>query len=263
MQKEGTNQFFRVTGRQIEWATFNVDIARACFAPQQEYSFTLKARTNTSSAVPYETRIIFYTKNDAGSDQWNGLTLNNKCATGVNQWVECTGTVTLSDPKIFQAHRMYIEARTLNDADKTVPMDFDDLSFKFTKGSVGDFVVDPNGVSGCWTPGSKVLLTSDTSKFEDRTIATIKSVQNRADGTVGLAFEETLSPRSATTDNFPIEIALLERNVKFESDNTVGIDQGGHLMVFWTKDVAQMIDGVELFKFGQRGILGRYVSNTD
>jgi hypothetical protein len=155
---------------------------------------------------------------------------------------------------------MYIEARTTIDADKTVPLDFDDLSFKFTKGSVGDFVVDPVGVSGCWTPGSKVLLTSDTIRFEDSTVVTIKSVQNRPDGTVGLSFLEPLSPRSAATDNFPIELALLERNVKFESDNTVGIDQGGHLMVFWTKDVAQMIDGVELFKFGQRGTLGRYVS---
>ena len=261
VQKESNNQFFHLSGRQYDWSTFRVDLSQDCMSPQQEYMFSLKARSS-AAAIKYETRFVFYTKKDDGSnkDEWNSISINNDCIAGANQWAECTASVTLSDPKIFEAHSIFVDIRTLDAADEKADMDFDDLSFKFATGPAGSFVVEASGVNGCWTAGSKVLLTSDTIKFEDDTVATIESVQDRGDGTVALTFQEDLSPRSSAEDDFPIEIALLERNVKFESDNTEGHDQGGHLIVVHTKDVAQMIDGVELFKFGQRGNLGRYVS---
>lgn len=257
VKKEANNQFFHVTGRKYDWATLRVDISPDCLANEEEYTFTLKARS--TAAFNYETRLAFYTKNAEGNDKWNSISINRDCYTGANEWATCTGSVTLSNPLIFESHSIFVDVRTRDDAHKTTDMDFDDLSFAFKTGSVGGFVVDAAGVKDCWSPGSKVLLTSDTIHFEDDTNATIASINDQGDGTVVLTFEEDLSPRSSTEDGFPIEIALLERNVKFESDNHDGIDQGGHLIVYHTQDVAQVIDGVELYKFGQRGKMGRYV----
>jgi hypothetical protein len=97
--------------------------------------------------------------------------------------------------------------------------------------------------------------------FEHATVATIKDVQAYgSNGMIAISFEETLAPRSARQpQGFPIELALMQRNIKFESDSDEKT-QGGHLMVFQTGAVYQHLEGVELYHFGQRGVLGRYVS---
>jgi hypothetical protein len=58
-------------------------------------------------------------------------------------------------------------------------------------------------------------------------------------------------------------VALLSRNIVFEG--AIGEDEesdyhGGHLTVYHTPNVTQIIEGAEFRNFGQQGVSGRYVS---
>ena len=56
------------------------------------------------------------------------------------------------------------------------------------------------------------------------------------------------------------EVASLSRPVLFTSVKTSFGNHGGHLMIYHTPHVVQLIEGIEVRNFGQSGILGRYVS---
>ena len=63
------------------------------------------------------------------------------------------------------------------------------------------------------------------------------------------------TPSSVVEDiGFAVEVALLSRNILFDSEHT----GGGHFWVMQTPTVEQNIEGVEIANFGQEGILGRY-----
>jgi hypothetical protein len=59
-------------------------------------------------------------------------------------------------------------------------------------------------------------------------------------------------------NDFPVQVALLSRNVVFESiSNDV---EGGHLIVHRTPNLMQNIIGVEFKNFGNAGLFDRPVS---
>ena len=69
-------------------------------------------------------------------------------------------------------------------------------------------------------------------------------------------------PTTQQSATYPTEVGLLSRNIVFEaaSDDVVQTD-GGHLTIFHTGGgTAQKLEGVELRRFGQQGMVGRYVS---
>ena len=56
--------------------------------------------------------------------------------------------------------------------------------------------------------------------------------------------------------DFAVEVALLSRNIVFDSEVEDRI--GGHFWIFKTPGVQQTIEGIEIRNFGQQGNLGRY-----
>ena len=254
-EESNGNKYFRLSGRKDKWVSPRQRIGTECLAPEMVFELSFKSRA--SAALSIQSRFIFVTKRDDGSNQYHYM-VAAYCTTGVNEWKECKGEITMNRPELFsgQPHDFFTDVYMLDD--KTTSIDFDDFSFKFLSGPAGGFVVNSEGVDGCWQTGSKVLITSDTMYYEDDTIATIKAVTTEGSMTT-LSFEEDLAPRSSKADSiFPVELALMERNIKFESDNAA-LGEGGHFAV-WQTPQAQVLDGVEFYKFGQQGTLGRYVS---
>lgn len=131
--------------------------------------------------------------------------------------------------------------------------------------STNDVTVEPNNqihlsqkAAECWTPGSEILITSNTEKSNDYQIATIAST-NPFTGTIQLT--SSIEPVStvASDPNHAVEVALLNRRIIFEADDDPNDNLiGGHLIVMLTPQVVQHLEGVEIRNFGQQGNLGRY-----
>ena len=112
--------------------------------------------------------------------------------------------------------------------------------------------------ASCWAPGSEIVITSNTERGQDYQLATIDST----DPTSGtLKLNQSLDPVSTLSSdpNHAVEVALLNRRIVFEADDSPNDDLiGGHLIIFGTPTVKQHLEGVEIRNFGQQGNLGRY-----
>ena len=125
--------------------------------------------------------------------------------------------------------------------------------------SISDLVV-PDSVKGKWLPGSEILVTSHTISWDDQQIRAIVDVMDHMDGQVRIKLDSPIPrPMLSGDDNaFPVEVALLSRNIVFDTlDNNL---DGGHLTVYRTPNLKQVIEGVEFRNFGQQAFSGRYVS---
>ncbi len=118
----------------------------------------------------------------------------------------------------------------------------------------------------CWksTMGD-VLVTNSNPKVRqenNQKILTLGSV-DVAEGTITVNLSKQQIGDPFTVKSEPMmaaEVASLNRPVKFTSVKDKSGTHGGHLIIYHTPNVAQKLEGVEVKSFGQRGILGRYVS---
>jgi hypothetical protein len=144
--------------------------------------------------------------------------------------------------------------------------DIDDLSFEFVhmEAPVIGLVVD-GALKDKWGVGAEILITSHTLNWDDQAVRAIASVEEYGDeGKVMIVLNATLGARPSTTSDssFAAEVALLSRNIVFEGsrESKDGPLQGGHLVIYHTASIPQIIEGAEFRNFGQQGTLGRYVS---
>jgi cell surface hyaluronidase len=121
-----------------------------------------------------------------------------------------------------------------------------------------------------WQVGDTILITSSRlawSEAETRTITAVSG--NTVSFTPGLSYLHNGSTTTRTrssdgkswTANLRAEVGLLSRNIKIQGDaasETSGF--GGHIMVMPGGGVSgyAFIQGVELFRMGQKSLLGRY-----
>ena len=110
----------------------------------------------------------------------------------------------------------------------------------------------------CWPPGSEIVITSNSMSGSNYQLAIIDTT----DPVLGtLKLTSAIDPVStiASDPNHAVEVALLNRRIVFEADDSPGDDLiGGHLIFFGTPSVKQHLEGVEIRNFGQQGKLGRY-----
>ena len=121
-----------------------------------------------------------------------------------------------------------------------------------------------------WQVGDTILVTSSRLAWSEAETRTITAVSGRTVSfTPGLSFLHNGSTTTRTrssdgkswTANLRAEVGLLSRNIKIQGDaasETSGF--GGHIMVMPTSGVSgyAYIQGVELFRMGQKSTLGRY-----
>ncbi len=127
-----------------------------------------------------------------------------------------------------------------------------------------------------WVVGDSILVTSSRANWneaETRTITAVSTDQRTVSFSTPLAYlhnGSTLTKTRSTdgktwTANLRAEVGLLSRNVKIEGDavsETAGL--GGHIMVMDGGPTCCLsagkayIEGVELFRMGQKSAIGRY-----
>uniref|UniRef100_A0A6U2C5P0 CEMIP beta-helix domain-containing protein n=1 Tax=Pseudictyota dubia TaxID=2749911 RepID=A0A6U2C5P0_9STRA len=175
-------------------------------------------------------------------------------------WVDCEGSITMTeDMAASTGYQLWLYAG--NEGSPHPSMDFDDIFFKRTYEPAvvpKDVIQVSPAAASCWAPGSELVLTSSTTTQDNQHAVTVKS----SDPSTGLITLETPVPYTTTAEDdseFPVEVALLNRNFVLEavSDPTNAL-LGGHVIFFHTPNVAQTLQGVEIVNFGQQGNLGRY-----
>lgn len=113
----------------------------------------------------------------------------------------------------------------------------------------------------CAKAGDQLLVASASHSWDDDTVRTVSSV-NATTGiiTLGAEISRSLPGLNGPGESeFAVEVAILSRSVTFEAqDDNPQSQIGGHLIVYHTPDVPQLLSGVHFRNMGQGGILGRY-----
>lgn len=113
-----------------------------------------------------------------------------------------------------------------------------------------------------WGTNSDIHITSSTLDYRNSQLAEIAGVTTTANAaTLALSagIDAVLSENE--TPGMGVEVALLTRNIKIEGEYIADVTtdrQGGYLQVLHTPGVAQVLEGVEFVRMGQRDIKNRY-----
>ena len=135
-----------------------------------------------------------------------------------------------------------------------------------TFASKNDTVYLPKSIYGKWTSGAEVVITPHTSMWNATQVLSINFITpffSPNPDYVTVQFNESIVRPTTVVESpdFAVEVALLSRNIRLDSardDTSEEADQGGHLMISFTPNVVQTIEGVEISNFGQQGMIGRY-----
>lgn len=259
---ESGNRFFALRSRSYSWATPKYDLLPDCIQAGSIYSFSVDIRVHSESTQKLRFEIKSTSSGGQNDYKWLVICPEQSASDG---FVTCTADWEFSS---FQAEASSLELYAVSFQsgyeDILCDIDFDNYSFSFKSGPVRSLVLpDPSGtVASCWGAGSEILVTSNSIKFDDVYTRSIASVVSNADQTATITLNEPIPPTSATNSepDYPVEVALLSRNIVFEGADTDSAS-GGHLIVYHTSR-PQTLDGAAFVKFGQQGNLGRYVSNV-
>eukprot|EP00592_Proboscia_alata_P025355 CAMPEP_0194445784 /NCGR_PEP_ID=MMETSP0176-20130528/128058_1 /TAXON_ID=216777 /ORGANISM="Proboscia alata, Strain PI-D3" /LENGTH=1683 /DNA_ID=CAMNT_0039272393 /DNA_START=372 /DNA_END=5422 /DNA_ORIENTATION=+ len=122
---------------------------------------------------------------------------------------------------------------------------------------------DENHATSCWNVGDTIFLTSPDWSLDNTFSTTVLDI----DVVLGEIIVESIPPVFAhvtilTAPDYAVEVATINRSIILDADdddfqNGDGF-LGGHLIIYHTPNVIQIIEGVEINNFGQQGNLGRY-----
>jgi len=281
-----TNKFYRLGYRESHGSSLNFQMIPGCITHGSLYTFSGKFRLNQPGVVkdPY---IEILAKKEGQSEKWIWLTDKGDFSLGghsgdVNGWTKVEFGVTFTEE--FASYdsyefwlRTYGNEAHYNDLARRhlyPELDFDDLSFTRNHGPIRGLVV-PNTIDGCWGDNTDVLVTSHTTANKDQQVRTITAIESPdgPDGNRVLVLDRSIlnAPSLATDPDTAVEVALLNRNIRFDVDavdqgqyngnQRSDMPQGGHLVVMNTPTVVQQLSGVQFSRFGQMGKAWRHPIN--
>ena len=184
-----------------------------------------------------------------------------ECPSSQEEWMDCSSTFSIpNDIKYerIQSIQFWFETRNA----PTVDFMVDDFSLFVDKAAKSGILVPRSGVRNCWNEGAEILITSHTSNTADSQVR--RMVHNPisvGNGLVRLELDDDITmPVTAQQDaRFPVEVALLSRNIRFQAREDARFPLlGGHFIVLRTPLVDQHIEGIEFINFGQQGKLTTY-----
>jgi glycoprotein endo-alpha-1,2-mannosidase len=264
LQVEDGNYFWNAVRLSSDSAIAGIGwrVPDSCLKESAVYKFRMRIRVHPHEDSPENIFTAVYIRSHRkASDTQRRMA---KCPPSSGEWVSCETYFTVTPDMLGDLAfvRMFIETV----GSSSVMYDIDDLSFEFVhmEAPVIGLVVD-GAIKDKWGVGAEILITSHTLNWDDQTVRAIASVENYGDeGKVLIALNATIDARPPTTSDsyFAAEVALLSRNIVFEGsrESKDGPLQGGHLVVYHTASIPQIIEGAEFRNFGQQGTLGRYVS---
>lgn len=192
----------------------------------------------------------------ASGELFEGILANCPSTIG-SEWIMCTGLFIV--PAAFVGSKVSNLQVGLGGTAK-VDFDVDNISL-VADGNDPNVLIVNKAVQGKWGPGAEVLVTSHTNKWDGHQVRKIEDIRVHNDPNYVQLKLDSPIPRPTTLRDdrrFAVEVALLSRNIIFEGGPDSNPLHGGHFWIFHTPNVNQYIVGIEVKKFGQQGILGRY-----
>ena len=267
--EEDGNKFWRLFDRDYYKSSINYRLNKVCLTRGLTYTLSSKVRFHHSDGFvggseKYNWFIAFKRISDG---RYIERDIVNCDAQSIKDgWVTCSGDFIV-DEEISETLEAVLTMRIGNSRDGSkYDLDFDDISIRYNKGYVSEFVVD-NGDVSCWGNDADVHVTTSTyysqsSKKSNGFQSQINAVVDNGDGTSNLTLSDAaILPIISKEENsdYAIEIALLSRNVIIEGDEGED-DKGGYMQVLHTPSIAQKIQGVEFLNMGRMGEEDKFVS---
>jgi hypothetical protein len=265
LQVEEGNSFWNAVRLSSDSAIAGIGwrVPAPCMKESAVYKFRMRIRVHPNEDSPDEIATAVYIRSHR-KETMDTQRRIEICPPSSGEWVSCETYFTVPADILGEIDfvRMFIETV----GSSSVMYDIDDLSFEFVhmEAPVIGLIVD-GAIKDKWGVGAEILITSHTLNWDDQTVRAIASVEDYGDeGKLLIELNATLDVRPPTTSDgsFAAEVALLSRNILFEGsrESKDGPLQGGHLVVYHTASISQIIEGAEFRNFGQQGTLGRYVS---
>ncbi|KAL7565473.1 hypothetical protein ACA910_012212 [Epithemia clementina (nom. ined.)] len=221
-------------------------------------SYTISARVYVDSKVPVDV-VIRYRITMLNGDTFADIAA--KCSPSQQDWVQCSSKFSIPNniiPETIESVLFWFRTIDAPNVDYMV----DDFVIEVAQAAKAAILVHGDGIKNCWGEGAEILITSHTTNWNDSQVRRLVFPPIRDENEmVRLYLNETIAiPVTAKQDQrFPVEVALLSRNIRFEAVKDTRYPlMGGHFMVLRTPGVNQHIEGIEVVNFGQQGNLGRY-----
>ena len=267
--EENGNKFFRLSNRKDWVSTIKYKLDTTCLTWGVTYVISSKIRFSlqddfVGSSESYYWYITF--KRDRDNKWIERKIVNCDAQSASDGWVTCSGEFIV-DKDLAQTTIATLFMRINNSRDgKKYNLDYDDVSIRYHKGYVNEFVVDKADTS-CWGNKADIHITSSTyhsssSIKANGLIRQIEAVGDNSDGSVNIQITEASGlPIISQEENleYASELALITRNVVIEGEEGEN-NKGGYMQVLHTPNVAQTIQGVQFRNMGRRGEVERYVS---
>mmetsp|Transcript_29790 Transcript_29790/g.44184 ORF Transcript_29790/g.44184 Transcript_29790/m.44184 type:complete len:1743 (-) Transcript_29790:270-5498(-) len=262
IKNEIGNSYFSITGRTKDYASIQFELTQDCIMEYSMYNFRSRIR-NHSPEKKKSRMSLKVTSDDPYAEIPFEIETIGWCpeASADDGWQVCESKFMFLDHHVNAAKLevIWVVEQDLND------VDYDDITVSLYQGPVSHLVL-PATVAECWGEGSELIVTSHSLKMEDTFLNKITNVtlSDSGDEQVALLELETIMPTHTTvktSPTFAVEVALLTRNIVFDAkreDDDANPLHGGHLKIFHTPNQAQVIEGVEVRRFGQLGNIGRY-----
>jgi len=118
--------------------------------------------------------------------------------------------------------------------------------------------------ASCWNIGDTILFTSPDYKISNSFTTNILAIDETSGEltTADSAPQAFLYATILSSPDYAVEVATLHRSIVFDADddddqNGGGV-MGGHMIIYHTPTIIQIMEGVEINNFGQQGNIGRY-----
>ncbi|KAL7580949.1 hypothetical protein ACA910_005765 [Epithemia clementina (nom. ined.)] len=255
------NRTFHLTQRSSDFDSlaYNLD-APNCFAKGARYQisarvYAVSEDVQVQIVIKYRIRLM-----DGALFSYTAA----KCPPSQLSWQQCESKFSIMDtidPSNIEEVRFWFETIGAPTVDYMV----DDFVITMAKAANAGLLVPGQGIVDCWDEGAEIIITSHTTNTGDSQVRRLVNAPVPVPGTNGMVRldldENIIIPVTAQHDEglFPVEVALLSRNIRFEAPKDKKDPLiGGHFMVLRTPTVVQHVEGVEFVNFGQQGYLGRY-----
>jgi glycoprotein endo-alpha-1,2-mannosidase len=266
VEEEDGNPFWRIGRLETTdvLAGIQFQLPTSCMKTDAVYRFRMKVRVYPDSESPteIETGVYFGSEISLLTSGSRKSFKVGACPKSAGDWVVCEDYIVM--PALNPAlQKVYLYFETAQSP--TVDYDIDDVSFEYLhmERPVTGLVVG-GSVKSKWGIGAEIVITSYSLDWNGEQVRAIADITDYGvHGNVLIKLNATITrPPTGKQSGYAAEVALLSRNIVIEGARDDGADpvRGGHLMVYLTPKVVQVIEGVEFKNMGQQGLAGRYVS---
>jgi len=221
LKDENNNNYFALKERTASWSSMQQDLDPNCMDVGVVYETSAKVRLHSE----YDEKYYWYIGGiRSDGESFYRTILQCPPQKYEDGFVRCSGKFTV-DKVLAEATDLFLRMRINGDRDKTVDIDYDDVSIQFSRGYINKFVVSKDDAV-CWGEDSEIhvgtsLYYSWNSEVPNGFTSGISNVQYNNDGTMEFRLKDPPHiPVISFEDSnsMAAQVALISRNVKIAGD---------------------------------------------